>query len=364
MVLPIGKGWQDPSTVQYQVIPKPGGPVYNFATFWHDVKSNSLYTFGGEQSLLDQDTHPLDLSIWRLDLDGNGGGNWVLNSSATDQPFRQGITRPIGGGTAFSNTTGFYAGGYMSKTSSPLNTDVTSYVPLPGIVEYSFSNGSWTNSTSTAGINPNGAFEWGGMEYLPTLGPNGMLVFWGGERSGLDGYSPGADERPMDVITLMDPVTKQYYQQNATGSIPPLRNRFCSVNVEDPRPVGTGGNSTGTWEIFMYSGWEGVKAPSPNSQNYDNVWVLSIPSFTWTNVYSSQRGGRYGHTCHVVGKRQMLSIGGVDAAAVDGWNSLDPFAPNSLAVFDLSKTQWTTGYDAEADSYQRPSQLEDYYTKQ
>jgi hypothetical protein len=42
---------------------------------------------------------------------------------------------------------------------------------------------------------------------------------------------------------------------------------------------------------------------------YDDIYVLSLPSFTWIKVFSGKIP-RFGHTCHLVGGRQMLTVGG------------------------------------------------------
>ena len=44
---------------------------------------------------------------------------------------------------------------------------------------------------------------------------------------------------------------------------------------------------------------------------YDDVYVLSIPSFTWV-TYFIGKTARFGHTCHLVGGRQMLTVGGMN----------------------------------------------------
>ena len=359
--MPIHSSWSDPLKVQYQFIPKPHAPVYNFAALWHDSANNSLFSFGGEQSYLDINSSSVDLAVWRLDLDGKGNGTWNKAGDANEAPWSLGITRPFGGAATFTNETGYYAGGYTSKHSSPFNNASTTFVPTPGIVSYSFGNSSWANDTSTSDLTNSGSYEWGGMEWLPTLGPNGMMVLWGGETSESDVYVPGAQERPMNMVVLLDPTTKQYYKQSIAGTVPSFRNRFCSVNVEDPNFVGSGANKTGTWEIFMYSGYEGVAGLGVGPQTYDQIWALSIPAFTWTNVYMSQIAGRAGHTCHVVGKRQLLSIGGVDVSQKDVWDQPDFSNNNGLAIFDLSKSEWQAGYNADAGAYQRPVEVQTYY---
>ncbi len=41
------------------------------------------------------------------------------------------------------------------------------------------------------------------------------------------------------------------------------------------------------------------------------VYVLSLPSFHWIRQPDPLPFGRFGHTCSVIGMRQMVSIGGI-----------------------------------------------------
>lgn len=356
LTIPLHQSWTDPSTVEYSVIVKPEAPAYNFAALWYDGPNNSLYSFGGEESYLD--SKEVDLAVWKLELDGGGGGTWTQNTTQGDAPFSQGVTRPLGGASTFDNQTAFYLGGYSSSHSSPQTQDLVTFVPTPGLIEYNFQNSSWTNSTAgITNISQDGSFEWGGMEYIP-FGPNGLLVMWGGETSESSIYIPGAEEQPMHTVTLLDPITKDWYQQTIPGTVPSVRNRFCSVVASDPRPL-SAANNTGTTEIFMYAGYAGVLGAG--NEQYDEVWVLSIPAFSWQRVDASQKSARYGHTCHLVGGRQMLSIGGVDASQQDAWSTPDYTNINGLGVFDLVQNTWSAGYNASAAPYQRSQMVQENY---
>lgn len=354
--MPIGQSWTNPSTLRYSVIIKPQAPIYDFSSLWYDGSDNSLYSFGGEESFLE--TKNLDLAVWKLQLNGGGGGTWSQNTTYGSPPFTQGITRPFGGTSTFTNSTGFYLGGYSSSHSSPQTQNQNDFVPLPGLVEYNFDSRTWTNSTAgTTTLSESGSFEWGGLEYVP-FGPNGLLVIWGGETANNTIYFPGVESRLMNTVTLLDPVTKEWYTQAIPGTVPSARNRFCSVVATDPRPISTT-NATGTSEIFMYGGYAGMLGTG--AEQYDEVWVLSIPAFTWQRVDASQKSARIGHTCHLVGGRQLLSIGGVDAAQTDAWSTPDYSNLNGIGVFDLVANVWLGGYNASAAPYQRSQVLQNHY---
>ena len=358
--LNIASSWNDPRTLSFQAFPKTQSAIYNYGALWYDEKRNEVFTFGGEQSGVDSD-HNMDLAIDKLIPTSDGYGAWSINSTDRSPPFSNpGLTRSIGGATAQSESTAFWLGGYSSNRTSEQTKDLKDYVPTPNLVTYEFATGAWANVTLDRSLPlgmPNGSIEWAGMEYLPKLGPNGMLVIWGGETSNNTGYIPGSNERPMTNIVLHDPVSKRWFTQQVGGTAPFVRNQFCSVSASDPRPIADA--AAGTHEIYMYGGYTGV--PGPGAQQYDEIWALSIPAFTWHRLDAGHDSGRIGHTCHLIGKRQMLTIGGVNVAAKDPWAGPDTVYGNGIGVYDLSGAVWTPGLDANAGDYRRPKLVEDAY---
>jgi N-acetylneuraminic acid mutarotase len=91
-----------------------------------------------------------------------------------------------------------------------------------------------------------------------------------------------------------------WYQQNTTGDIPQSRIDFCTVAVSAP--------DNSSHHIYMYGGIDPI-----TSTMYDDVYVLSLPSFTWTAVYTDGGSPRWGHNCHLANGRQMVTVGGVSA---------------------------------------------------
>ncbi|KAK6077003.1 kelch repeat protein [Seiridium cupressi] len=93
----------------------------------------------------------------------------------------------------------------------------------------------------------------------------------------------------------------------------------------------------------MYGGWD----PTQN-QASDEVWVLSVPSFIWIKVYEGSLP-RFGHTCHRVGGRQMITIGGTNLTnypANCDWEWM------SVAILDLTEMAWGSIYDSDKLPYQ------------
>lgn len=369
--LNLATGWTDPRSIQFLAFPKPESAIYNYGTLWHDRKRNEIFSFGGEESYLDSGSSNasyapfVDRSTYKFLPTNDGRGTWTLNSSHSDPPFSEpGLTRSFGGVSAQSDTSAFWLGGYASNHSSDVYRDagILDFIPTPGLVTYEFAAGAWTNTTLDPSLPlgiPNGSVEWAGMEWLPKFGPNGMLVIWGGETTtNLSMYLPTTLMRPMNNIALYDPVEKLWYAQQISGIAPSVRSRFCSVSASDPSP---GSNSTtGTHEIYMYGGlYTGLFTQA--AKQYDEIWVLSLPAFTWQLLDSSHSSGRIGHTCHLVGNRQLLSLGGVDVSQVDPWASPDYLNWNGIGVYDLTAADWLAGFNATAEAYERPKAVQDYY---
>jgi hypothetical protein len=95
----------------------------------------------------------------------------------------------------------------------------------------------------------------------------------------------------------------------------------------------------------MYGG-QNVLDPLPRAQN-DDVWILSLPTFTWVQVWSmsGNPAGRSGHTCHAVGS-QMVVVGGYIGDGVCD-------SPG-IYVFDMTTLNWKSSFDI-GTSYSPPS---------
>jgi hypothetical protein len=101
------------------------------------------------------------------------------------------------------------------------------------------------------------------------------------------------------------------------------------------------------------------------------VWALSLPAFRWFRVYNASSHARVAHTCHIVGQRQLLSIGGADVSDVQPVNgSLDLGAystrdnhPQGLAVFDITSLKWTAAYNAALPPYEQSRPVAEFYQK-
>ena len=67
------------------------------------------------------------------------------------------------------------------------------------------------------------------------------------------------------------------------------------------------------------------------------------------------------HTCSLVGKRQLLSFGGLTTPKYpNGYQEPDTIV-NGLAIFDMTEMVWKEEYRADAEAYRSPMVIEDWY---
>jgi hypothetical protein len=111
--------------------------------------------------------------------------------------------------------------------------------------------------------------------------------------------------------------------------------------------------------IDAASSMGGLHTGAPPSQSladdFRNVHILTVPAFQWLQAPNQSPIRRQAHTCKIIGKRQMLSIGGNQESVKD-----DPWT-NGLGIFDMTKLDWTNAYDAAAPAYERPILVSQFY---
>ena len=94
----------------------------------------------------------------------------------------------------------------------------------------------------------------------------------------------------------------------------------------------------------------------------DDVYILSLPAFTWFKANYTSVDPRIYHTCHVFGN-QMMSIGGLNpsfASLPEALNDTDPFW-EGIKVFDMTALEWTNYYNASAAPYTPSETILHYY---
>ena len=219
------------SAVSTAVIDKGDCPSLNNVKFWNDESQGVVYAYGGELSdaAPEGSSVPSD-SFWKFTPLSSGlGGSWS-QVSVTDPNFSA-LTRPTGGSATWGSVGGFYMGGYSDSKTDQKTTGLTGFVPTPGIQFYNYSSGTWTNSSSAGYLQP-GTQEYGAIVHVPTWGPAGMVVAFGGQTSGQSTWSDGGSYVQLANISIFDPHGGQWYYQTASGDVPDQRDRFCAVGAQ------------------------------------------------------------------------------------------------------------------------------------
>ncbi|KAI1334825.1 hypothetical protein F5Y15DRAFT_264612 [Xylariaceae sp. FL0016] len=338
----LKESWTN-ETVQFWSIEKTA-PSLNKQVFWTEESTNSLYTWAG--STYGNDLPPNEL--WTLAADDDGGGTWSQVTQRDYIDFSR-LVRPVGAAFATVGDVGYAFGGTVTaKSDNAVPADSLGYA-IQGVVSYNFQTGEWNNASS-ASYGGYGTSLNANAQVIP-YGPNNLILFLGGAESPTVATNETIVQTSWNMVTLFDPVTQQWYTQGTSGTKPPTMESACTVGVQGPN---------GTYEIFIYGG-----VSDQIRDTSGDVHVLSLPAFTF---FKSDVSGppRSEHGCAVIGKgkRQMLSVGGVDGA---NRTFVAPATPDpwtqGIGIYDMVEMNWRDSYDPDAPDYESPSVVQEWYTQ-
>ncbi|KAF8535116.1 hypothetical protein BDD12DRAFT_894032 [Trichophaea hybrida] len=310
---------------------------------WADATNGRLFQYGGE--FPDPAVPEDQFQLWSYDVYGN---NWT-----TEKLQDQSITRvSFGAGTTVEHLgMGYYLGGYQSQRSN-INWQGAKKASNR-MIEYDMVQNKWNNRTGPNDLK--GRAE--GVLFYTPYGDNGMLVAFGGVRFA-NTDNAVEEPSPMSTIDVYDMGSQKWYTQNATGDIPENRRRFCGG-------IATAADGSSA-NIYLYGGLGfGV-----NATGFDDVYILSIPSFTWIQIYPAKGTPRkkdeenphYDLSCTVVKNAQLLIIGGQFPKDPDAKNC---DAPDVWGVHNLVMSKLDTGaesvywakYNSSRDKYSVPDDI-------
>lgn len=331
----LSRSW-DPSTLEMKEITKPPTPL-NRQAMLVDASNDAFYIWGGS---LPGGSRLVDPALWKFTADGSGGGSWSdETSNLSNRPVFEQLDRVQGPACVSTSMRGYVFGGLSDKTTSPEPKS-----RVVGHVALDFEDHTWTQN-STAPYTSTGSFFGGSALLVPDYGKEGIIVLLGGTYDGSSKYND------FGTVNVLDIETGNWHKQatSASGGWPSERALHCATGVA--------GN--GTYEIFIYGG-----EIRNSGRSYSDMYVLSLPGFEWTRL-APQRSppARRDHMCLTVGKRQMLSWGGLNTADGPGgsmWLDPDDF-PQGLGIFDMATLQWTDGYDAGAAAYETHESIRKFY---
>ena len=209
------------------------------------------------------------------------------------------------------------------------------------------SGGVWRNITQ-GGIQDTALFPNradGVLVYVPGYGVDGILVSMAGgtnvsfvsANTALRFSHPMliyiTAQTQMNVIDVYDIANSTWYRQSTSGAYPILRVNPCAVALS-----ASDGSST---NIYMYGGQNLI--PFGNQTQYSDMWILTIPSFTWVQVDTSNQSvppGRTGHTCNVW-NGQIIVVGGYTGPITNGLG-----CDSGFYVFNATSLQWQNKYNS------------------
>ena len=274
-------------------------PTLNDGCMFSD--NSNLYLFGGAISLAPgAPAVPPPNGIWQYDL---GKSAWSQSTPGGDPVQRIHIGQNA---QSSSSAVGYYLGGVITPKSDPTFNALPSAVPymVQGLVTFNEGAMKYTNS-STSGLDQDGTRAWGFTALVESFGAQGALISFGGITNDAGVPMQLGDSSLVDPslhsslgnISVYDIGSQTWYEQAATGDIPPWRYAGCSVVVSAP--------DQSSHSIYIFGGWGNTYADSDG-----HVFVLSIPSFRWIKVNQDSDRRQHNH-CNLIGNHTMLVVGGI-----------------------------------------------------
>ena len=361
----ISTSWAT-SKVNIHAKGKPA-PKRSRQVLWKGEDPNVFWIWGGRtirginRESLTKDT------IWRFTANSEGGGSWSSEIPNDSDDFES-MHLPSRACSATYKNIGFSFGGEMFPDSDP---DIGAEMqPVQGMITLDLESRTFSNE-SMPNVSPHGTLVGATAEYIPSFGPNGVIMLLGGYGYTLDvGSRKPEHTRRFNNLTFFDPESREWYWQMATGDIPRPRLDHCSVGVKSGRD---------TYEMcvrhspplfrllcqrrgmanavhsFLFGGYDPT-----NSRTYEDLYVLTLPGFEWTRIEATSGGPRIGQACVATGTRQMLTVGGINFQKNKPWEDKDPF-PQGIGVFDMTELKWKDNYDHEAAAYDSPQPVQSFY---
>ncbi|KAK0637168.1 hypothetical protein B0T17DRAFT_613795 [Bombardia bombarda] len=324
-----------------------GGAATNVAPNYIDgallANGEEFFLYGGLPRLTAQYPEPDgdDVLLYLKYQYGPQKPAFVSGSFQSDQTDN-GVTRYVtygGAASVPSENKAFYFSGMRSPSHGPiyqpgLNDSAAAVNISNTLITLDFAtqySETWSNKTLPSSIHGRANPE---LVWVP-VGGQGILVALGGvvypDFMDTTGSSPNKSlseaESPvfMSIIDIYDIAADEWYSQPTVDG-PGQLTRGCAVVAP--------AQDRSSFNIYWYGGYDGLSAANRFSSD---VWVLSLPSFTWTKVTSGTGIGRAGHKCFMPYPDQMIAL-----------------------VYNLSTASWLPGYDpAIYGDYSVPSAVVD-----
>ena len=233
LAIDLSKSWSN-TTVELSPIEKTA-PVLNSEVLWQDVMNDSFYMYNGGLSwAVSVSIDAPDNSLWQF-IPSRGSGTWSQVPVPPQSTNFASLVRTDKGASTSGHGLGFVLGGLQNGQTG--GTGVFGAVPVPGLVIYNSSSQVWHN-VSALGYSYDGTAIDGAAQFVPSFGPNGLLLVVGGTVSPLASYSPTLTST--NTISLYDAVSGVWKTQTVTGAVPPPHKDSCVVGAQ---------GDNGTYEV-------------------------------------------------------------------------------------------------------------------
>ncbi|KAF9634480.1 Kelch-type beta propeller [Lasiodiplodia theobromae] len=351
VTIDLTESWQI-SSPSFTGLPQPSGPpAVSLAYLWNS--RSSLFLYGGEFQDGNQGNtpdYPTAFSLWEYDISSS---SWTehKNPKTSAGTHAQGSNEAVqraaegAGANVASLGRGFYFGGHLDTWTTEDWSNQVARIYLKSMVEYTFpgssnngveslgddgtagSDGVWRNITE-GGLQETSGFPEradGILVYVPGFGDEGILL-------GLAGGTNSTFTQ-MNVIDIYDIATSTWFKQPTSGTPPKIRVNPCAVVA-----AAADGSS---YNMYMFGGQD----LGDDQTQYNDMWILTIPSFTWIQVDQGSQSvpyARAGHTCNIW-DGQMIVVGGYVG------DQLSCDSPG-VYVFNTSSLTWGTQFTALSGS--------------
>ncbi|KAH7483915.1 hypothetical protein FOMA001_g7353 [Fusarium oxysporum f. sp. matthiolae] len=241
-------------------------PSVNGGILWGDSVNKRFYLYGGEwNNGFSQE--PYSLLSYDIIYD-----KW-------DDFGTPDITPPpkiasYGAGVGVSETgIGYYLGGWISNASMSGWTDDRTM--SSNFYTYSYDSEKFTQAAS---LSKQPRAE-GGMVWIPAGDSLGLLVYLGGivDPFGNNTEAPQA----FDEVFVFDAKGNSWSTQKTTGEIPQNRRQFCVDVAWAP--------DKSSFNIYLWGGLS-VQPPVVNATSFNDIYILTLPSFIWVKAYPDHHG--------------------------------------------------------------------------
>ncbi|KAK7430832.1 hypothetical protein QQZ08_002621 [Neonectria magnoliae] len=344
VTLDLTKDW-DVDSPPVKGLKRPNGPpAVSMGYLWHDY--DNLYLYGGQFS--DSPfVEPGPETVWKYSIKDSKwtefedpktfAGN---ESEPADLPVHRAAE---GAGLSVPELgLSWYFGGHLDWSTTPGWSQEIDRVYLKSLLEFThpgYVNSGVDKLSGDTGAGAQGAFRnitKGGIQAgkFPERA-DGALVFvpgWGdlGVLIGLAGGTADNFTHDFEMLDVYDIAHSEWFHQKTSGDAPNVRVNPCAVVASAP--------DASSFQIYLFGGQD---LPYGNQTQYNDMYILTIPSFTWIKVDQSGQDApspRAGHSCAMY-DGQIVVVGGYVGEDM-------PCDQPGMYVFDASTLKWRDKFSA------------------